>query len=156
MNPEEVEAAVRLWLDTEAIKKLKATYCYLCDERRFEEVIDLFTEDARLDFGGVYYEGRQGMEAFFIQLLPAQLSFSMHMVHNPIVEVDGDTAKGKWYFEAPTTFKPDNKAFWLAGIYEEEYVRNGAEWKIASLKAIFHYTAPYEQGWALPQQPGPA
>ena len=83
------------------------------------------------------------MEAFFLQLLPAQLAFSMHMVHNPIVEVDGDTAKGKYYFEAPTTFKPDNKAFWLAGIYEEEYARVKGEWKITFLKAIFHYTAPF-------------
>ena len=152
MTPGELEKAIGLWQDTEAIKKLRATYCYLCDDQKWEEVLHLFTEKARLDFGGVKYEGQEGLKAFFLQLLPAQLSFSMHMVHNPILEVQGDKATGKWYFEAPTSFKPDNKAFWLAGIYEEEYLREKGEWKIDSLKAIFFYTAPYEQGWTPPSR----
>ena len=152
MELEELDAAIRLWQDTEAIKKLRATYCYLADAQRMEEVIALFTQNARLNFGGVCYEGREGLDAFFLQLIPSQLSFSMHMVHNPIIEIDGNHATGKWYFEAPTTFKPDNKAFWLAGVYDEEYVKENGEWKIDSLKAIFNYTAPYEQGWAPTQQ----
>ncbi len=76
MTLEELEARVRRLEDTEQIKKLKATYCFLCDagledERNREELMAHFSADARVDFGlgpASVFEGREGLEIFFGQV----------------------------------------------------------------------------------------
>jgi hypothetical protein len=156
MSMEELLARVRVLEDIEAIRKLKATYCYLCDaglgeERIRDELVSHFSEHARVDFGlgpTSVYEGKEGLKIFFGQVVPTAVSFCMHMVHNPIIEVHGDRATGKWYFEVPATDAATNRAQWMAGTYEEEYVRENGEWKFASMNAKWNHISPYDEGWA--------
>ena len=153
MTLEELESRIKVLEDIEAIKKLRATYCYLCDAglddaRNLEELLSHFTQNARVDFGPAgTYEGREGLKAFFGGVVAGALSFGMHMVHDPIIEVKGDRATGKWYFEVPATARAEHRAQWLAGTYEEEYVRENGEWKFDSIRAIFNYITPYDEGW---------
>jgi len=155
MNLEELAAKIQVLEDVEAIKRLKATYCYLCDAglddvRNRDELISHFTSNARLDFGygpESMFQDREGLEIFF-SAVPVSVSFCMHMVHNPIIEVNGDKATGRWYFEAPTTDHATGKAQWMAGTYFEEYVREKGEWKIDSIRVDWKYIAPYDEGWA--------
>ena len=155
MNPKELEARIRILEDIEAIRKLKATYCYLCDAgledvRNRDELISHFTQNARLDFGmGAEYQGPEGLKTFFGEMVPLGVSFCMHMVHNPIIDVKGDRATGRWYFEAPTNNRlENNRAEWLTGTYHEEYVRENGEWKFDSIKVDWIYKTPYDEGWA--------
>jgi len=156
MNLEELESRIRVLEDIEAIRKLKATYCYLCDaglgdRQNRDELISHFTANSRVDFGlgpESMFEGRDGLEIFFGQVVTSAITFSMHMVHDPIIEVKGDRATGKWYYEAPTTDTSTGKAQWMAGIYEEEYVREDGEWKFDFIKTVWSYITPYDEGWA--------
>ncbi len=156
MGIEELEARIRVLEDIESIRKLKATYCYLCDagldeKRNRDALVAHFTENACVDFGlgpASQFTGRAGLEVFFGQVVPGAVSFCMHMVHNPIIEVDGDAATGTWYYEAPTTDAASDRAQWMAGTYEEEYVRESGEWKFASIKTRWKYITPYDEGWA--------
>jgi hypothetical protein len=156
MSMEELLARVQALEDIEAIKKLKATYCYLCDaglgeERIRDELLSHFSEHAKVDFGlgpASVHETKEGLKTFFGQVVPGAVCFCMHMVHNPIIEVDGDRATGRWYYEVPATDAASNRAQWMAGIYEEEYVRENGEWKFASMKTKWNYISPYEEGWA--------
>ncbi len=156
MSMEELLARVQVLEDIEAIKKLKATYCYLCDagladERVCDELLSHFCDDASVDFGmgsTSQYEGKAALKTFFGTVVPAAVSFCMHMVHNPIIDVQGDRATGKWYYEAPTTDAATNSAQWMTGIYEEEYVRENGVWKFASIRTRWKYISPYDQGWA--------
>lgn len=156
MSMEELLARVQVLEDIEAIRRLKAMYCYLCDaglqhERNRDELLAHFTENASVDFGlgaASRYEGREGLQTFFGQVVPGAVSFCMHMVHNPLIEVNGDRATGKWYYEAPTTDAATNRAQWMAGTYEEEYVRENGQWKFASIKTKWKYISPYDEGWA--------
>lgn len=142
--------------DIEAIRKLKATYCFLCDaglddKKIREELISHFTADARIDFGlgpASKFQGREGLEVFFGQVVPGAVSFCMHMVHNAIIEVEGDHATGKWYYEAPTTDAGSGRAQWMAGTYLEEYLREDGEWKFVSIDTQWKYISPYDEGWA--------
>ncbi len=142
--------------DIEAIRKLKATYCFLCDaglddKQIREELISHFTADARIDFGlgpASKFQGREGLEVFFGQVVPGAVSFCMHMVHNAIIEVEGDHATGKWYYEAPTTDAGSGRAQWMAGTYLEEYLREDGEWKFVSIDTQWKYISPYDEGWA--------
>jgi ketosteroid isomerase-like protein len=151
----ELEARVKVLEDIEAIRKLKATYCDLCDaglsnQRNVAALLSHFTDDARVDFGmgeGSSFEGKPALEIFFGQVVAGSVSFCMHMVHNSVIEVDGDTATGRWYFEAPTTNAATEKAQWMAGRYEEEYVRRDGEWKFSSIATHWFYVAPYDEGW---------
>jgi SnoaL-like domain len=156
MSMEELLARVQVLEDIEAIRKLKATYCYLCDagledERNRNQLIAHFSDNAKVDFGmgpASMFEGKAGLEMFFGRVVPSGVSFCMHMVHNPIIDVDGDRATGKWYYEAPTTDASTNRAQWMAGTYEEEYVRENGKWKFASIKTKWKYISPYDEGWA--------
>ena len=156
MDLEKLEKRIRVLEDIEEIRKLKATYCYLCDsglsdKQVRDELISHFTEDAHVDFGigaGAIFDGKDGLEIFLGQLVPGAVSFCMHMVHNPIIEVDGDRATGRWYYEAPTTDKASGRAQWVAGTYHEEYARVQGCWKIRSIRTEWNYISPYDEGWA--------
>lgn len=149
-----LEERLRVLEDIEAIKKLRATYCYLVDAgvagdaSKLDELLDLFTDDARAEYGDYgIYEGKESIRQFFKELIPAVLSYSAHMVHNPVIEVEGDRAKGKWYFEAACTFSMANRATWAQGKYIEEYLKVEGIWKWKSLKVVFDYFTPFDEGW---------
>ncbi len=155
MSMEALEARVQRLEDIEAIRNLKARYCDLCDaglsdEKNRDALLELFVEDARVDFGmgeGSQFSGRDGLQIFFGQFVPNSVSFCMHMVHNSVIEVSGDTATGRWYFEAPTTNAITKKPQWMAGRYIEEYVRVAGAWKFSSIETQWYYIAPYDEGW---------
>lgn len=154
MNLGELEARIGVLEDIEAIRQLKATYCYLCDglddERNVTELLSIFTDDARLDFGLTpsVYEGPASLSEFFRSVVPGAVSFCMHMVHNPIITVDGDQATGTWYYEVPATDTTSGTAQWMAGTYHEGYRREDGRWKIASIVTRWNYISPYQDGWA--------
>jgi len=147
---EDLKAAVNELRDIEAIKTLKSRYCHLVDAGRWDELAELWTEDAVCDYGffGAYKGRDEIVGRFFRELVSAASSFSAHMVHNPLIEIQGDTAKGSWYLTAQTTNQPSNRAVWVMGIYQDEFERTGGSWRISSLKFGFQYFTPFEEGWA--------
>lgn len=142
--------------DIEAVKQLKAKYCYYVDEwfedpSNFERLMnEVFADDADLDFGGLATaSGRKEVEAFFTDMVFTQLSFSQHLVHSPLIKiVDEGRATGKWHFFAPCTFREGNVATLLSGTYYETYVKRGGSWFIREIKVKFFFISPLEQGWA--------
>ena len=151
----DIEKRIAVLEDIEEIKKLRAKYCYLVDagvagdSSKLDELITLFTEDATADFEflGVH-EGKEAVTKFYMEVVPAAISYSAHMVSNSIIEVDGNQAHGKWYFLVPATGKAENRAVWIQGRYEEEYVKIDGEWKWKSLIARFDHITPFDEGWA--------
>jgi len=146
----DLERRLTVLEDVEEIKKLKARYCAVCDDdHNPNEITKLFVED------GVW-EGMDGIGAHrghaairkLFEGFRDRISFSQHNVMNPIIEVNGDTAKGKWYFLGPFTFRKGNRAVWLAARYEDDYVKVDGGWKFKHLRAIGRMSAPHETGWA--------
>ena len=135
--------------DIEAIKQLKADYCALCDEGYDEDrLADLFTEDAVWDGGDRgKNQGQEEIRSFF-KAAPRRLPFAIHMVTNPIIEVNGDQATGIWYLFQACTYAEGNRAFWGSGRYDEEYVRVDGEWRFQHLKLTSHFWTPFDEGWA--------
>lgn len=148
MALDKLEARIRVLEDIEAIKKLKATYAYLVDTRNWQEFMALFTDDAVSDFGPLgCYEGKAEITRFTRDIILKSYSFMTHMFHNPIIEVKGEKATGEWYFEVPATHTEKNRALWLAGKYEEEYVKVDGEWKFKKVVGRIYYITPYDEGW---------
>lgn len=130
------------------ICELRYEYCYTVDSRDWDGYAALHTEDAHIDFGPVgSFEGRKEIRNFAENIVGERHPFLAHMVHNPIIDIDGEMATGKWYFEVPCTLE-DGSAGWIQGTYNDEYRRTDGEWLLADVVADFNYFAEYDEGWA--------
>jgi len=147
---EDLKTTLQELRDIEALKALKSRYCHLVDAHRWEELGELWTEDATCDYGffGAYHGRDEIIHTFFGELVESASSFMVHMVHNPLIELAGDQAKGTWYLTAQTTIQPANQAIWVMGFYRDTFKRIDGEWKICSLEFEFKYYTPFEDGWA--------
>ena len=119
MSTDSLAQRIQTLESIEAIKKLKAHYCALCDNHYDADgLATLFTEDAVWDGGGFgRHEGREAIRKFF-ESAPEIFPFAIHNVMNPIIEISEDNANAatrQWYiFQACTLAKRD-QAMWLAG-----------------------------------------
>ena len=147
MDLQSVDRRLGILEDVEAIKSLKAAYCFGVDDRDVDAVVSLFCDDGVWHAPGIgRYEGRAALEKFFASL-PEMMRFWLHMVMNPQITVDGDTARGRWYLIEPNTTR-DGGAVWGAGRYEERYRRTDAGWRFAEVELVPLFWTPYEDGWA--------
>jgi hypothetical protein len=148
------EARLQVLEDIEAIRRLKASYCYLVDAAvagdsdKWDEFMTHFVDDAWIDFEMFgRHEGKQAVGRFYRDLVGATLSYSAHMVSNPLIEVDGASARGSWYVDVPVTLRPRDEAAWLQAKYQEEYLKVNDRWKWKSITTRFDFITPYDQGW---------
>jgi len=116
------------WL---AIANLKARYCRSLDTKDWAAYANLFTEDVVIDTtgsGGPRMEGRQAALASIRVSLDA--ATTVHHVHSPEIEIDGDEARAVWAMQDRLSW-PNGRRLDGAGHYHERYVRLDGGWKIA-------------------------
>jgi hypothetical protein len=152
MDLSELSQRIGILEDIEAIKRLKARYCAVCDDdHNPNEITRLFAENGIWEGADVgRHEGHDAIRRLF-ETFRDRISFSQHNVMNPIIQIGGDQAKASWYFMGPFTFRKGNRQYWLAARYEDDYVKINGEWKFKHLRAIGRMAAPYEKGWAKPE-----
>lgn len=138
----------------EAIRQLKAEYCDICDDAHDpDRIVTIFTEDGIWEARGTARaEGHRALRKLF-EGFARSIKFSQHMVFNPRIQVDDDSAVGKWYFLGMFTFYgrdgEPNKARWQTCRYEETYRRVDGVWKIAHLRVRGpSIAADHDKGWA--------
>ena len=161
---EELQARVTRLDDIKAIEKLQCIYGYYHDYSDWQNVIDLFTDDDPSvevsDYG--VYKGKEGLRRFYVDLMgggpgkkprPGYLSISFQLQGVVSVEPGSNTAKARWYgmgIEAKSTValhEGELRQTWIAGIYENEYVKEDGVWKIKKLHFNLTFRTPYEEGW---------
>jgi 3-phenylpropionate/cinnamic acid dioxygenase small subunit len=71
----------------EDIRRTLARYCMLCDDGRFHEWGELFTENARFHVMGSTHEGRADITAFIEKGMPPEQR-GKHVIVNPLIELD--------------------------------------------------------------------
>jgi len=133
MTLDELEKRVKAIEDLEEIKKLQRRYMDHLDKLEFREAMEMFTEDATAEVrnSGVR-RGKKEIEEIYLGILAQRKErHDGHMVGQPILTVDGDTAKGTWVvymlFSKPTIQ-------WIQGKHECEYVKENGRWKFKKLK----------------------
>ena len=129
-----MEKRVRVTEDINEIKQLQRRYvnALMCTE--WDDAVDCFAEDARVD---VYLHepvsGKAAIDKWFKEeLSKTHVGKEGDFVVHPIIDVDGDKATGKWliyimYFYPRT----GQSLFWVQGFYDMEYVRENGRWKIS-------------------------
>jgi hypothetical protein len=156
MDTQELEKRITRLEDLESIKQLKARYCEICDDdHNPDRIVSVFSPDAIWEGRGIgRAEGHGAIQTLF-QTFQKAISYSQHMVINPIIEIDGEIATGSWYFFGTFTFYEGNQAKWQAARYVEDYVKLAGEWKIKHLRVKGPtMVADYETGWALQKNSG--
>lgn len=150
---EPLEARVRRLEEVEAINKLGIMYVHYNDMRDWRAVSDMFTDDAVAEFGFFgRIEGKEGIAKFFRETVTQSLTWGVHKLHNPIIDVSGDKAKARWIYEESATSAPSNRAIWIAGEYSVECIKVNGEWKFDHFVAKDFYVTAYDEGWAKNNQ----
>ena len=133
MDIEELARRVQAIEDAEAIKKLHQHYMDLMDDLKYDEVPDLFTDDAEVDVrGSGPNTGRAALEKLYHGIRDMKNGRDNgHMAIHPDINVNGDTAAGTWLvymlYEEP-------EGAWVQGRNEVEYRKENGRWKIRRLK----------------------
>lgn len=117
------------------IQDLVFDYSAIVDQKRFEDLRSVFTEDAYIDYSafGVPAGGREEIIAFLEKAM-AMFPNHQHLNTNVQVTVDGDVAKGRVMCLNPQEMQlPDGKThIFMCGLwYVDEYRRTEAGWRIA-------------------------
>ena len=121
--------------DRAEIAELLARYCHAIDQRRWDDFLDLFTEDCRLDFGAVMgvFEGHDGIRRFMTTMGGLDL-FMRHYTTNLVIRGDAARAHADSYVLAITG--PAGSRTHTTGRYEDELVRTRAGWRLHRRRAL--------------------
>jgi hypothetical protein len=115
------------------IHQLLIDYSTAIDQRRFDDLDRVFTEDAYIDYremGGI--DGRfPEVKAWLAQVLPNFPAYA-HMLGNFDVRIDGDTASSRTILFNPMVLGGDRNQILFCGLwYDDEFIRTPAGWRMS-------------------------
>ncbi|GGA37174.1 nuclear transport factor 2 family protein [Sphingomonas psychrolutea] len=132
--------------DRIAICELKARYCRLLDTKQWDAWTEVFTENCVLDTseagGPPPIHGRDAAVASVRAFIEA--ARTVHHVHTPEIDIDGDTAQGIWAMQDRVVFDAGHSLTGY-GHYTDRYAKSDGTWRIAESKLtrlILDITAP--------------
>jgi hypothetical protein len=131
---QELEKRVRVTEDIQQIHELQRRYinALICTE--WDDCADCFAEHGKVD---VYLHdpvtGKENIRRWFKEELSiTHAGKEGDVLVHPEIEVDGDTAKGKWLLYMMYCYPRTGQAlFWVQGFYTMRYVREHGKWKIS-------------------------
>jgi hypothetical protein len=147
------------------VKRLQRQYGYYVDKGLWEDVADLYTDDAVANYPAGTYVGKDSIRAhLYLNVGGGQVGENglvdnrlyNHLNIQPVVHLlpGGQTAKGRWRaFAMFGSF--GGGATWAEGVYEMTYAKVAGVWKISRLDYHSGFGAPYSTGW-VPPEPRPA
>jgi hypothetical protein len=135
----------------EAIRRTMAAYNIFLDRARIEEFLEVFTEDAILEFDargqgpGFRNEGREAIRRWVTgaggptnrpqrKVAP---TFVRHNLTTSLIQMTGpDAAKARTYWHVYTQIGPDH-----CGVYTDVYRKTGDDWLIAERRITLDWRA---------------
>lgn len=145
MREKPLEEALQELADREAIRELVHSYAHFVWQDDIEGMIELFAEDGVMDPEvRPPIRGRAALlESFRVMLSSGEFQ---PFVHNQVVDLDGDRARGTVYVDL--RFTQEGRSMIGSGYYTDEYVREGDTWKFRSRKLTTRFLVPLLEGWA--------
>lgn len=136
-----LQARLRALEDQAAIVRVLHVLGQTIDYGDHERWIDCFTEDADFEMvevsetgrvSKVRHEGRAALAAFIPGHTHAPAYFHKHLVSDPVVELDGDTARCDSYMTRVDK-GPDGPFLWSMGRYLDTFRRcSDGLWRVSS------------------------
>ncbi|QTJ67443.1 nuclear transport factor 2 family protein [Rhodococcus sp. ZPP] len=115
-----------------AISRLKYAYLRALDTKHWDEFADTLLPDATASYGEhLTFDSRDAVVEFMRTSLGPQTITEHHCGH-PEIDVDGDTATGRWYLSDLVLIPEHDMALRGAAFYSDRYVRGpDGRWRIA-------------------------
>ena len=123
------------WTELEAIKRLKYRYQRCLDTKRWDELRDCFTEDAKAAYSGgkFSFDGRDAIMKFLEGAMGADSFHSSHVVSQPEIDfIDERRATGRWCLQDYVIDTSFDMSIRGAAFYEDEYQKgDDGVWRIS-------------------------
>ena len=138
MSKFNLERKIEVLWDIEEIRKTKSRYWCCIDRKIWDELGDIFTEDATADYGEAGFpKGRQKILDYLKAWEGYDYVVTSHTAHQSVVEITGDhTATALFtfsYYRADTISEVRRDGLF----YEDEFVKEcDGKWRIKKLKII--------------------
>jgi bile-acid 7alpha-dehydratase len=119
--------------DIEAIKQLKHAYFRLLDSKQFEELGQLFVEDATTSYesGKYTHHGRDEVVSFLSDSIGDRSIVHEHLGHHPEIVLTGaTTAVGSWYLHDRVIVAGVDFELGGTAVYSDEYEKVDGAWRI--------------------------
>jgi hypothetical protein len=131
----------------EEIRQLKYRYLRCVDLKLWDELAEVFTPDATVDYGTPAYgkplkiAGRDEIVAFLRAKLGPDM-ITVHRAGQPEITVDGEVARGTWSFEDTVIATEHRIVVKGAAFYQDRYERGAdGRWRIAHTGYVRTYEA---------------
>ncbi|MBP16770.1 MAG: DUF4440 domain-containing protein [Acidimicrobiaceae bacterium] len=125
----------------DAIRATLARYCQYLDDGRFDDWMNLFTEDCEFRVMGRHLVGRDALRGF---IEPAQTEDmrGRHLISEPLMEIDGDHAK----VTTDYAFVGRDLAVQSSGRYHDILVcDDDGEWRFLEREIVFVGDRPVDR-----------
>jgi uncharacterized protein (TIGR02246 family) len=144
------DTRIRQLEDQLAIQRIIVDYAARLDAQDFDGYADLFAREGEWRNGDTVRRGREEIKAMLVGLFgnpPAGFvnRESYHLVSNPQVEVDGDRATARSRHLLLMRGEDGAPVPELAGLYEDEFIREDGQWKI--LRRVDNPIMPTADEW---------
>jgi hypothetical protein len=141
------EHKLREIADREEIRELVARYAL--GIARGHQVGEMFTDDGifiqRLPGEAPQeFRGRAALLPMYAQV--AETVRPIPMIHNHIIDIDGDEARGQCSIEL--RMSAGGKSLIGSGYYEDVYRRVNGRWRFAKRDATIFHMCSLQEGWA--------
>jgi hypothetical protein len=136
----------------EEIRQLTCEYMQAMHDARWEDAVACFSEEASYDHGVLgELRGLEDIRHFYTKFMPVYEEaggWSFDILADPVIEVSGDSAEGRWFL-LTLLIDPDNqKPAWSIATLDYEYRREDGKWKFFRNHCIHeHILSPYDKGW---------
>ena len=144
MTLEELEKRVAYLEDQLAIRDMHHEYLFRLNNYQWDDIIDSFTEDGSANIGhhGLR-EGKEEVAKLFRERI-SQMNVGReirdsHNAIDPVIEIDGDKAKGHWLMYIFISDPETGKTTITQGRHDCEYEKIDGKWYFKSVK----YTRPW-------------
>lgn len=140
-----------------AAQNLQAAFGFYLDRKMYDDIVDLFAEDARVDIAGVgRFAGKAGVRRMLVRfgskpgLAHGELDDRPQLM--PVVTVDAAAREASVRsYELGMTGRHQGESFWSVAINRFTMRRDSdGAWRIAALERWPRMRAAYEKGWADP------
>jgi len=121
----------------EEIRRVKYRYLRCVDLKLWDEIGEVFTDDATVDYGTralgepIKLTGRDEIVKFLRDSLGPEI-ITVHFASQPEIDIDGDMASGTWSFKDTVIATPYDVLIEGAAFYTDRYARGADDqWRIA-------------------------
>jgi SnoaL-like domain len=136
---------VQKLIELDALRRLKAQYCFFLDTKDWDSWLALFAPEATMQWDSATSIGGRdpqtsekyvGIAAIKTHVVDAILnpSSTVHQGHTPILDLLSETeAKGIWAMEGVVELRDQAQCLQSFGHYHETYRKIDGSWRITSL-----------------------